>query len=384
MRTGNFRPSPERDRFVFFRRDQVIKDLVSILSMVKELEYEYPKLFVRGEWREGKTHLLYHIQTLLPDIYHWIYIELPDYSGEEPFVDGFYVRLVKATRTRELISEGVSQYIRACPRNWDSLKDQSPEACERLDYFAFHPSDPTAVDRLTKDVDHILACEILHVACHAVHKVTNKPIAFLLDEAHRIGKFAPDHKTASGRRVFGEWTTAFKKLFAPEFPAVFVFASGVPIDDMAITRDPEIGLRALRRLELGPIEDLAGFVQDIIRYACDGWSLEKRDFNPPSEDIISMIGELDKEYEECITVEFYPLSKEAFEEYVKKLSEYGAGYPAFKRPATICELLNDIARDPDCRKRRVILREDVNRLFKAASYLRLGREWEIMVKSGKT
>lgn len=369
LKNDNFRPDPEVNYQICFGRADALSKFGDILSAATSAK-EWAKVAIAGTWGFGKTHTSLHIAYRYRDYLNWIYVKLPDFYGDESFVEDFYARLMsqvfrsyfkveeKRLSLKELLRRAMEKGM------MDKFRKYGPCYETLIDYTIAPPDRESEILETIKNADLDTAITYLEMTGKVIAEMTEKPLYFIIDEAHRLKNFKRDAREVGGRRAFREWSTDLKVIIETKFPIGLVFTAGITeVTEVELFKELEISGRGLSRLELKPFDEkvIPEFLKSIIKWARDGWDEKEKDFNKPEDKTIKKINKFNEKYpEEKTSIDYYPLTEKAFNKFIENTTGLS---DEFRAPRYICHILNNIAGYSQCLKREIILENDVEELF---------------------
>lgn len=381
LKRENFGPNPATDCAIYFGRSEVRE------RIVEEIRSSFsqaicPKIVVQGGWGYGKTHTLYHLKYLLENDATCVYVSLPDIDYHDDFINGFYRFLMDAMNSnnaleaivRDVREKGVlSKYVedqllfsafdgmivsslarRETYKNW--LMGREISSADQKD-----TNLPKRIDVLKPD-----ACvEVLRCLGNMfldTLRVLGKQsmLFFLVDEAHRLERISLRNKS----KYYSDWYTAFKILVHDSYPVGMVFSVGYSVGaagafQIDLLQYPEIASRmGSRWIQLAPIPvpELESFITSVTSYSRDGWDMQKKTFNAPSQAVTKAVTAWNNAHSaEPTDIHAYPFTKRALQNILETLPRQPAD---FRSPRVICKLMNDLAAYSNCLKRRMVTQAD--------------------------
>jgi Cdc6-like AAA superfamily ATPase len=318
LREENFQIQPDRDRSVFYGKENLASSIVNDLKR-KLLVGRPVKAVLYGDIGVGKTQLLRYISFQLANEVYSVYIKCPAYHRRTSYVAGFH-SVVFSELGSDFIFELLGKAIgglaaqplgiplrkreleRVIRNGWTGDRNALRKF---LSGAVLTSSEMRSIGAIRQQLNEDEAVEVLNMISELTEKVTGKKLLLLVDEFENTNVLRGDPMTM--------FTEAIREIVEESNRVNVLFAATVrSIEENRILNNPSIRSRIghLNYHEIGEYteEEIRSLIGSVIRY--------KRS---PDFDVGRAISKLSAATKERLDIQWFPFTVEAIDELVEGL-----------------------------------------------------------------
>lgn len=340
LRELNFQIRPDRDREVFFGKEEIANRLVDQIRRRLVLGRSI-KMVVHGDLGVGKTQLLNHISYRLREWVYPVYVKCPAFHRRTTFVGGLYGIIIAELgldRMLGLIGRvfgGLSAEPLRIQLRSSELERVIREGLMRnpkilrkyLGGGKLTPSDADALGLIQQQLSEDWAVALLEAVGDLIERTEGRKLMLLIDEFENTGVLRGDAMTM--------FTEAIREMCEESSRINVIFAATVrSIEENRILSNASILSRIghLNYYEIGEYSEgeLKALIEKVVEYK----RLKDFDVNKAVSGIRSAVGER-------LNDRLFPFTSEAVDEIIEslKLMKDDGIIPAL-RPRETLELMD--------------------------------------------